>query len=92
MYRLVVFISFLISGCASLPLPTVLNKHEYAFTKLWGQKILCASAIRSPCGLTLSNCTTGSRYECTNEVEIVGMDELDRRARAYKAQQDRDAI
>lgn len=82
----------LITGCMSKPPKKLLGKDEYALTQLFGRRILCASAIKNLCGLSLSNCTSGSRYECSVDVEIIDMRELDRRARAAREQAERNSL
>lgn len=91
-----------LAGCGSATQPRlapkpitkkqILHRNQYAYTRLFGKKILCAKAYRENCGITLDDCTTGTRFECAVDVEIVDVNELFRRARAYKAQLDQNSI
>lgn len=70
----------------------LLKKTEFAYTKIYGQKIICSHMEMSGCGLSLSNCTSATRFECVTDIEIVSLRELEKRVEAYKAQQEQNSL
>lgn len=62
---------------------TVLSKDEYAVSRIGGQTVICADLSLTPCGASLDNCTTGSRYSCVFDIEILNLRQVRQRADRY---------
>ena len=73
---IVVFLALVTTCCALSPKTKTqpfLGEYDYAVTSVLGVSVVCGFAVRRPCGMSLSDCTDGVRYECVNEVAVVDM-------------------
>lgn len=50
------------------------TKTDYAFVRPYGEPVMCAGIERKECGLSLSRCSDGLRYECMINVLIVDIE------------------
>lgn len=67
---LVIIVLMIVGLLASVAIPHMLRGKEFTTTfKLSEQKIVkCKYSTRANCGLTLSDCEDGNRYECMQNV------------------------
>lgn len=71
---LLFLVPFVLSGVASCASRSVLTRTQFAFLFLYDRAIICARAVREPCGLTLSDCSGGFPIECATDVIVIDLE------------------
>lgn len=61
----------------SLSYPSILTKEgDYAIGVVGREAILCQTAVRTACGIRLSDCVDLNIYECVSDVKVFNLSNL----------------
>jgi hypothetical protein len=82
--KIIVIAALLLTACSTYQRPKNLVKmEEYAIATQANHFVACKIAVKHPCGITLTECSDMMKYECTQSVLIINLNDL---PKAYEEQ------